>query len=163
MTHHKISKRFFSTKYIISIPWTLISKLYFDYTLDIKILLLTGNWTRISYCTCLTPKYVNTQLKPKVHVRTSNGFSLSLPSFLPSPFLTCCATLPILFGRKRPHLQRWLIAQPLHQTVSKLRSSGVFLSCKANARRSVHSTGIISLSPLSLATDLIDVTLGAFG
>ena len=39
--------------------------------------------------------------------------------------------------------------------------SGVFLGCKANARKSVHSLGIISLSSLSLATDVTDATLGA--
>ena len=40
------------------------------------------------------------------------------PYFLPSPFLTCCAILPTSFGGKGPHLRRWLVAQPLHQTVS---------------------------------------------
>ena len=39
----------------------------------------------------------------------------------------------------------------------QLRFPGGFLSCKANARSSVHSLRIIWLSPLSLATD---VTLG---
>ena len=39
----------------------------------------------------------------------------------------------------------------------------VFLSCKANARRSLYSPGIISLPPLSLATDVTDVTFGASG
>ena len=82
---------------------------------------------------------------------------MSLPSFLPSRFLTCYAILPTLFGGKGPHLRRWLIAQPLHQTVSWLRFSGFFLGSKANARRSVHSPRIISLSPLSLVTD---ATLG---
>ena len=42
---------------------------------------------------------------------------LSSPSFLPSPFLTCCAILPTSFGGKGPHLRRWLVEQ-LHQTVS---------------------------------------------
>ena len=32
-----------------------------------------------------------------------------------------------------------LVVQPLHQTVSLLRFSGVFFGCKANARRSVYS------------------------
>jgi hypothetical protein len=40
---------------------------------------------------------------------------------------------------RSPHLMRWLSAQPLHQTVSKLRFSNVFLNRKALARRSVHS------------------------
>ena len=39
----------------------------------------------------------------------------------------------------------------------------VFLGCKANARRSVYSPRIISLSPLSLATDVTDATLGSSG
>ena len=43
---------------------------------------------------------------------------LSSPFFLPSPFLTCCAILPTSFGEKGPHLRRWLVTQPLHQTVS---------------------------------------------
>ena len=30
----------------------------------------------------------------------------SLPSFLPSPFLTCCAILPTSFGEKGSHLRR---------------------------------------------------------
>ena len=42
----------------------------------------------------------------------------SLPSFLPSPSLTCCAILPISFGGKGPHLRRRLVAHPLHQKVS---------------------------------------------
>ena len=36
-------------------------------------------------------------------------------------------------------------------------------SCKANARKSVHSPRIISLSSLSLATDVTNATLGASG
>ena len=40
--------------------------------------------------------------------------------------------------------------------VAELRFSGGFLSCKANA-----APRIISLSPLSLATDVTDATLGA--
>ena len=40
---------------------------------------------------------------------------------------------------------------------SVVRFSRVFLSCKANVRRSPR---IITLSPLSLATDVTDVTLG---
>ena len=37
------------------------------------------------------------------------------------------------------------------------------LSYKANARSSLHSPQIISLLPLSLATDVTDATLGASG
>ena len=39
----------------------------------------------------------------------------------------------------------------------------VFLSSKANARRSVHSPWIISLSPLSLVTNMTDATPWASG
>ena len=46
--------------------------------------------------------------------------------------------LPASFGRKGPHLRRWLVTQPLHQMVFWLRFSGVFLSPKANVRRFVH-------------------------
>ena len=63
----------------------------------------------------------------------------SFPYFLPSPFLTCCVILLTSFGGNGPHLRWWMFAQPLHQTVSLLRFSGVFLSCKANARRSVQN------------------------
>ena len=59
--------------------------------------------------------------------------------FLRSPFRRFYAILPTSFGRKGPHLRRWLVAKSLHQTVSKLRFAGVFLSCKANTWRSVHS------------------------
>ena len=86
----------------------------------------------------------------------------SFTSFLPSPFLTCCAILPTSFGGKGPHLRQSPVAQPLHQTVSQLRFSGVFLSFKANARAGDLCTvpRIISLSSLSLATDVTDATLG---
>ena len=60
-----------------------------------------------------------------------------IPSFC-SSFLMCCAILPNSFGGKGPHLSRWMVQQ-LHLTVSYLRLSEVFLSCKANAKRSVHS------------------------
>ena len=73
------------------------------------------------------------------------------------------AILPTSFGGNGPHLRRWLVAQPLHQTVCLLRFSGVFLGCKANARKSVHSPRIISLSTLSLEIDVTDATLGASG
>ena len=56
-----------------------------------------------------------------------------LLSFLPSPFLTCCAILPTSFEGKEPHLMRWLVAQ-LSSDVSYLRFSRVFLSRNANAR-----------------------------
>ena len=40
---------------------------------------------------------------------------------------------------------------------------GVFLGCEAYARRSVHSPQDHFISPLSLATDVTDATLGASG
>ena len=60
-----------------------------------------------------------------------NGTVCSRVQMLATPFLACCAILPSSFGGKGPDD----IAQP---------SSGglldeVFISCKANARRSVHS------------------------
>ena len=45
-------------------------------------------------------------------------WSKAFPSFLHSPFLTWCAIPLTSFGGKRPNLRRWLVAQPLHQTVS---------------------------------------------
>ena len=72
--------------------------------------------------------------------------------FLPSLFQTCCAILPTSFEGKGPHLKRLLIAQPLHQTDSQLRFSGVFLSFKGNTKRSVHSPQDHFISPLSFAT-----------
>ena len=62
----------------------------------------------------------------------------SFPSFLPFPFLACCAILSSLFGDKGSHLRRLMAAQP-SSTVFQLRFSRVFLSCKVNAKRSVHS------------------------
>ena len=74
-----------------------------------------------------------------VDIREYDKRTLSFPYFLPSPFLMSCAILPTSFGGKETQLTRWLVAQPLHQTVSELRFSGVLFGCKANARRSVHS------------------------
>ena len=50
-------------------------------------------------------------------------------SYLPSPFLTCCAILPTSFGDKEPIWGDCFLAEV----------SGIFFSCKLNARRSVHS------------------------
>ena len=86
-----------------------------------------------------------------------------LSFFLPFPFLKCCAILPTSFGGKGSHLWRWLVAQPLHQTVSYLRFSGVFIIRKANAMRSVHSPRDHFIIILSLATSVTDATLGASG
>ena len=48
----------------------------------------------------------------------------SLPSFLPSPFLMCCAILPTSFGGKGPYLR----------PSSDGFLADVFLSCKGNAK-----------------------------
>ena len=37
---------------------------------------------------------------------------LPILSFLASPFLTCCAILPISIGGKGPNFRRWLVIQP---------------------------------------------------
>ena len=68
------------------------------------------------------------------------------PSFLPFPFLTCCAVIMTSFGGKGPHLRQWLVTQtlPIRQMPGDL--------CTVPS--------IISLSPLSLVTD---VTLGVSG
>ena len=58
-----------------------------------------------------------------------------VPLFLPSPFVTYCGILSTSLWGKGPNLRQWLVAQP-SSTVSLAE---VFLSCKANARRSVHS------------------------
>ena len=76
----------------------------------------------------------------------TRGYRIILPIFPPLPLLTCCAILTS-FGGKGPHLRRWLVAQ--------LSSDGllaeVFLTCKANARRSVHSPRLHIIWSLSLA------------
>ena len=68
----------------------------------------------------------------------------------------------------RPHLEvrdpilsyDW--PRSLHQTVSGLRFSGVFLSPKVSARRSVHSVSF-HYHPYHYPTDVTDVTLGTSG
>ena len=57
---------------------------------------------------------------------------------LPSSFLIYSAILLTSFRGKGPLLNRWLVTQP-SSSVSYLRFSGIFLSCKLNARRSDHS------------------------
>ena len=71
-------------------------------------------------------------------IKTPQTFS----SFLPSPSLTCCAILHTYF---KAMTGRIAFIDCL------LTVSRCFPSCKINARRSVHSPGIVSLSPLSLA------------
>ena len=53
----------------------------------------------------------------------------------PSPSLRCCVILPISFGSKGLNLWQWLIAQSSSDSLL----AEVFLSCKVNARSSVHS------------------------
>ena len=57
------------------------------------------------------------------------------PDFLPSPSLICCAILQMSFGDKGPHLRRCLITQHLSDGLL----AEVFLNCKVNVMRSVHS------------------------
>ena len=81
----------------------------------------------------------------------------------PSPFLTCCAILPTSFGGKGPHLRRWLVAQPLHQTSSSWGFLGFSSAVRQMPGDLCTAPRIISLSLLSLATDVTDATLGASG
>ena len=133
---------------------TLVGRNFFwlEIHFDLKILIpkihsVVSSWTRPSnsYCsrdiTSLSRKEAFSPTTLFEIFKSVSMISLPhhFPYFLPSPFLTCCAILPTSFGGKGPHLRRWLVAQPLHQTVSKLRFSGVFLSPKVNARRSMHS------------------------
>ena len=68
------------------------------------------------------------------------------PQLLPFSFLACCAILPA-------HLEAGIPFEAMTGCLYSLNRqfSNVFLSCKAKIRNSVHSPGIISLSPLSLA------------
>ena len=64
--------------------------------------------------------------------------SPSFHSFLPSPYLACCAILPMsLKIRDLNSADNW--SYSLQQTVSNLRFSGIFNSAKVNVRKSVHS------------------------
>ena len=67
--------------------------------------------------------------------------------FLPCPSLMCCAIVPKSFRDKGPHVRRLLVA---HASSDGLLVQ-VFLSCKVNSRRSVHSPRLHFSSPLSLA------------
>ena len=71
---------------------------------------------------------------------------------------TACATLLTSFGGRKLHLRRWMVAQP-----SSSLLAGVFLSCKVNARRSVHSPWYHFIITLSLTTDVTDMKLVASG
>ena len=84
----------------------------------------------------------------------------SISSLLPSPFLTCYASLRTSFGGMGLNLRRWMVAQPLHQTVSKLGFSSAVRQMREDL---CTAPRIISLSSLSLATDVTDATLGASG
>ena len=65
----------------------------------------------------------------------------------------------------RPHLEEGTPFEAMTGRTAFIESllAEVFLSCNANARRYVHSPKIISLSSLSLETDVTDVTLRASG
>ena len=80
------------------------------------------------------------------------GPSIPPRPFLLSPFLMSCVILQTSFGVRGTF--EAITGCTVPSSDSLLRFPGVFFSCRANARRS----GIISLSPLSLATDM---TLGA--
>ena len=62
----------------------------------------------------------------------------SFPYFLPFPFLTYCAILPISFGGKGSHLRWRLVAHPSSYGLIT-EFPRVFLCCKVNASISVHS------------------------
>ena len=89
-------------------------------------------------------------------------FSLPIPSFphvLLSPFLACCAILPTSIGGKGPHWR--------HSPFIRRSPSWGFLEFSSAVRQIsgdlCTASRIISLSPLSLATDGTDATLGASG
>ena len=90
--------------------------------------------------------------------------TLPHPPFHPSPILTYCWMLSTSFRGKGPHLRRWLVAHPcicrfpnwgFPRLSSAVREMPGDL-CTANR-------GVISLSPLSLASDVTEMTLGASG
>ena len=60
----------------------------------------------------------------------------------------------------RPYLEEWVPFEAMTASPDGLLAE-IFLSCKANVKRSVHSPRTISLSPLLLETDVTDATLGA--
>ena len=73
-----------------------------------------------------------------------NAYPVKIPypvlSLFPSfslPDVLC--DLTDLICRKGSHLSWWLVVEPFHQMVPKLRFSEVFLDWKTNTRWSVHS------------------------
>ena len=110
--------------------------------------------------------------KDRKYVKSQTTWvSIQLDTFLPHPFPHSCL-LPSwrVVWSYRPHLEEknpiWVndwSHSPFIRRSPSWGFLGDFLSCKANARRSVHSPRIISLLPLSLATDVTDTTLGASG
>ena len=88
---------------------------------------------------------------------TQHNSLKSFPYFLPFRSLMSCAVLPTLFGGIGSHLKQWLFAQ--------LFPSWGFPGFPSAVRQMpgdlCTASGIISLLPLSYATDVTDVTLGA--
>ena len=89
--------------------------------------------------------------------------SPSLPSFLPSPFLKCCTIQPTSFGGKGPIWGNdWLHSPFMRQTPSWC-FLGLSLAVREMPGYRYTAPRIISLSPLSLATDVTEATLVASG
>ena len=89
--------------------------------------------------------------------------SPSFPYFLPPSFLTYCSILPTSFGGKAPIWGNdWS-----HSSFIKWSPSWGFLAFSSTVRQMpgdlYTASRIISLSPLSLVTDVTDETLGASG
>ena len=80
--------------------------------------------------------------------RISTFSSLSSPTFLPSPSMTCYTILLKSFKGMRGHLRWWLIAQPSDGLIAEVLRA--FLGIKENVKRYLCTArGVISLSPLS--------------
>jgi hypothetical protein len=90
------------------------------------------------------------------------GITPSSPSFLPSPFMTCCAILLTSFGGKGPIWgDDWS-----HSPFIRRSPSWDFLGFSSAVRQMPDlwtAPRIISLSRLSLATDVTDATLRSSG
>ena len=81
-------------------------------------------------------------------------------SFQISPFLMLCDPADLIWRKGTPFEAMTDRTAPSSDGLLA-RFTGVFLGCKTNARRSMHSPRIISLSPLSLATNVNGATLRA--
>ena len=78
-------------------------------------------------------------------------------------FLTSCAILLISFGRKGPHLRDDSSHSPIIRRSPSWGFPGISSVVRQMPRDLCTSPRIISLSPLSLATYVTDVTFGASG